>query len=119
MRSLKLIPAAAVLLGALPAFASFDGTYSGRISPTPGTATAVCTATTVTATVDQGRLSAPGLNGFVNVKAFVTGRVKTAEGHMLAIEGRVEEQSDNRIHLSAGAVDNQSGCSWTIDLVKN
>ena len=66
----------------------------------------------------SGRFSSPGVDGFVNVKAFVTGKMKTADGRMLPIEGRVEDQSDNQTHLSAGAIDEQSGCAWTIDLVK-
>lgn len=90
-RSLMLIPAAVALCGALPALANFDGTYSGNIAPAPGTAAASCAATPMTVTVNQGRISAPGMNGFMNEKAFVQGNVKAADGHMVPIEGRVEE----------------------------
>ena len=117
-RSLMLIPVAFTLC-ALPALATFDGTYSGNIIPVPGAASANCVGAPITATVDEGgRISSASLDGFVNVKAFVTGSMKTSDGRKLPIEGRVEDQSDNQTHLSAGAIDDRSGCAWTIDLVK-
>ncbi len=120
-RSLKLIPATAIVLcSALPAFAGFNGTYSGSISLAPGAVESeTCVAAPMTVTVDDsGKISAPGVDGFVNDKAFITGKVKVADRSM-PIEGRlVEDSADNQVHISAGVIDDQSGCSWSIDLVK-
>ena len=85
---LWLIP---VLLAA-PAFAAgeYDGVYSGVIQPTPGMSNPACTLFPIASVmVKDGNFhnDAPSLNGNVNVKGFVTGKMGNAGQSDVGVPG--------------------------------
>jgi hypothetical protein len=115
-----LIPATLFLATPALATTGFDGTYTGAIRPTPDTVASACAATPLTVKVTDGKFSAntPPLNGFVNVKGFVTGKLRVGDGRALPFEGRVDDNEGLGLRLVAGMIDEQTHCDWTIDLAK-
>src|SRR5437588_7030652 len=112
----------AVFLGAAadPSPKGFDGIYGGTLRSGGGKSSPACTDTQPLAvtvrngTFDTDSSKAPAVKGFVNIKGFITGRLRRPDGRELPIEGRAEE-IEGDMHLSAGVVDDAQGCSWTMD----
>ncbi len=121
MRHILFLIPTGLMMTAAHAAGTYDGLYSGTIQSTPGMSKPACGTYPVTdVAIKDGEFhyAAPALSGFVNVKGFVTGEIKmeTGDHRQLMLQGLATEVSTGDLHITAGIIDDQSGCDWTMDL---
>ena len=114
---------AAIVFATAPAVAfsgisaKYDGRYSGtaQLVPTSGPACAPFMLDQVA--IKGGHLSSatPGLHvdGFITEEGYIDASVSPAGGNRAKLDGRLDGSA-----ISAGAIDNTTGCSWIVKLEK-
>ncbi len=121
MQHILVLISTVLMMTSAHAAGVYDGMYNGTIQPTPGMSKPACGTYSVTdIAVKDGRFryAVPALSGFVNVRGFVTGKIKIESGErrQLVVQGLTTEVSSGDLHITAGIIDDQSGCDWTMDL---
>ncbi len=106
----------------LPPPGPFDGVYAGRLTPAPALSKHACSGFAVQDfEIDRSRILAiPGIvsfEGTVGGDGFVSGAVHYADDAKAAFQGSITNDTDGT-HVSAGVVDDNAGCAWTMDLKK-
>lgn len=115
---------ATVMLIAAPAFAfsgisaKYDGKYRGTAAVNASTSAPGCTSYAIDGlNIKGGQLSSDhadvAVRGFITEEGYLDASIKPTGGAGAKLDGRLEGAE-----ISAGAIDNATGCSWIVKLQK-